>query len=95
MELTKDEYNILIEATDCWVSKDFGEGLVGSLMTGMMSKDASPEIVQKMKEKDKEERLERESKKQVRKERAIILKAKLLKLRDKIEAKDFCESSQP
>lgn len=94
MEITKDEYDILIESVDCWVSKDFGDALFSGLITSIAFRDAPPDVKAEMKKKEDEDNHKRKEAKQLRKEQGILLKAKLLRLRDAIEAKNFCENSQ-
>jgi hypothetical protein len=79
MELTKQECDTLIEAVDCWVRKDFSEGLFGAVLGSMIPKGSEAEA--QWKEEQKADEVKRETAKKLRKEQAIMLKAKLLKIR--------------
>lgn len=85
-EFTEQEIEILIEAVDEWVNKDFGGNLMSDLLSMALLDGASPERKEKMKREKEEEHQKSKHAKQLRKEQAIILKAKLLKTRDSIVA---------
>lgn len=91
-QLTVSEINTLIEALDAWTtasktSKMLGGLIFGALLSRGEEEGASKgaEIVQKMQEGEEEKQHQRE-------EIAVMLKAKLIKLRDSIEAKGFAET---
>lgn len=85
-EITEQEVNVLIEAVDAWVDKDFGHSIMTDMITMMLSDGASPEAKEKIKRTKEDERNKAKQEKTLRKEQAIMLKAKLLKIRDKIVA---------
>ena len=85
-DFTKQEINILIEAVDSWVDKNFGHSILKDMLTMVVSDGASPEAKEKIK-RTKEEDCNKEKQERVlRKEQGIMLKAKLLKTRDGIMA---------
>jgi hypothetical protein len=86
-EFTEQEIEILIEAIDEWVNKDFGGNIISELLSMAFSDGASPETKEKMKRQKEEEHQKSMQEKQLRKEQAIILKAKLLKTKDSIVAR--------
>ena len=85
-EFTEQEIGILIEAVDAWVDKDFGAHIITDLLTMALSDGAPPEAKEKMKRTKEEECAKAKQEKTLRKEQAIMLKAKLLKARDSIVA---------
>lgn len=88
-KLTKQDLDILIESIDEWVNKDFGSAIMSGLLTTILTKDAPPEVKAEMKMKDDEERQNQKAARKLREEQAIILKAKLLKIRDGIKAENI------
>lgn len=83
--LTAAEIDILMEGLDEWVSKGLMGNMMGSLLGAMMcGKDEGAKG--EMKAKQDIENAEFEVGKRLRKEQVIMLKAKLLKIRDGIEA---------
>ena len=85
-EFTEQEIGTLIDAVDAWVDKDFGGEVMGSLLEMMISDGAPPEAKEKMKQRQEEDRIKAKQAKSMRKEQAIMLKAKLLKARDRVVA---------
>ncbi len=85
-ELTEQEVETLIEAIDAWVDKDFGGTIMIDMLIMAISDGAPPEIREKMKRKKEEGQIKMKQAKNLRKEQAIMLKAKLLKIRDGIIA---------
>lgn len=89
--LTRQEIDVLIEALDSWECKDFaGE------MVAMIFGSAIPKGSEARKEYEGVARGEMEKRKaeaKIRKERSILLKAKLIQLRDSNEAGAFLQSA--
>ena len=83
MELTKQDADVLIEAVDAWVSKDMGALLMTDMMDAMLSKEEDKAAMEARREN---RNAESNKNRKRREERAIVLKAKLLKLRDSITA---------
>ena len=92
MELTKQDIQVLLEAIDVWIRKDFAGNLMGSLMGSLICGN-NPKSKAEFEEKEKELQAKAEAEKQCREEQAIGLKAKLLSLRDSLEADAFVESA--
>ena len=91
-QLTVGEINTIIEALDAWTTSSRTTSLLGGLIFGaMMSRgedggvETAKVFVNKMTEGEEDKQKQRE-------EIAVMLKAKLIKLRDSIEAKDFAET---
>jgi len=85
-EFTEQEVEILIEAVDAWVDKEFSGEIMGSLLTMALGNNAPPEVKEKLKQQQEEEYAKSKRAKVLRKEQAIFIKAKLLKTRDSIVA---------
>ena len=83
-----EEIKDLMSALDSWESDDGGE-LLSTLMGGMLTpKEKQEEYLEERKIKAEETTQAKEA----RKERSILLKAKLISMRDAVEAKEFGES---
>lgn len=91
MEFTEQDLNVLFEAVEVWEREDRGPGFFGAIMTGMMS-DQSPEAAGKIQEKMTSLQKKADDERRTRKERGVMLRAKLITLRDKVYAQKFCES---
>lgn len=84
-ELTTVEFDMLIDAIDAWVDKDFGgQIMIDMLSMALIPKDAPEEVKAKMESDRVNDKRKYEEKKRLRKEQGIMLKAKLLKIRDSI-----------
>jgi hypothetical protein len=88
-DLTDDDINTLVEALEAWESKDFGLEVLTDVFGMAISKDKS-QFEEFQLERD-HERAKQKAAKAVRKERSIILRAKLLTIRnargvDRLEA---------
>ena len=86
---TVEEIKDLMDALNSWEKDDEGS-LLTTLMGGMLhqNEEARKDFLDEQEVKMKEEAQEREN----RKERSILLKAKLISMRDKAEAKEFGSS---
>lgn len=78
--LTDDDIAVLLEALEAWESKDFGSQIMASLLGRMISRDdpASRAAIEAAETRE-EQKYKHEQ--QVRKERSVRLRAKLLDLR--------------
>lgn len=95
--LTRDDLNIMIEAVEAWESK----GLVGEMITMMAEGIGGPPpgvSVEAYREQLDRKRKARDaaaaSEKKLCKEQSILLRAKLIALRDSIEADEFIARSR-
>lgn len=79
--LTYQDYTVLIEAVDAWVNKDVANELMDVLFTGMIA-GGDKQVLNELRADRNEKRLSKEIEVQKRQETAIILKAKLLQLRN-------------
>ena len=95
-QLTVNEINTLIEALDSWTSASKNQSLLAGLMFGAMvagnTEGTDEEKASKGKEVIDSLTSGENEKQKIREEQAVILKAKLIKIRDQIEAKDFAQS---
>ena len=83
-----EEIKDLMSAIDSWEKDDGGElitTMIGGMLTPAEDRDS---FLEERKAKSEEAAKEREG----RKERAILLKARLIAMRDKAEAKEFGEA---
>ena len=92
MEFTKQDLDVLFEAVEAWEKEDKGPGIMGHLFSGMMS-EKSPEAAAKMEQEMERRQREADAAKLKRKERGVILRAKLIQLRDKMDASEFVDSA--
>lgn len=90
-DFTKQDLDVLFKAVEKWEQDDPSGELIGMMVEGMLG-DRSPEA----KAKIQAEREERERKRKIamrqRKERGVILRAKLVLLKDKADAEAFSDS---
>ena len=85
MELDLNDIETLIDAVSAWQSKDS----MTNMMTTMLTAAFVPEDKKaEFKAKDDAEKEEREAKARVTGERAVLLKAKLIGMKDKIIAEN-------
>lgn len=80
--LTNKDIDILCDALESWERKDDAGMFLGGMLTSLLSKDAPPEMIAEMKKMDEEREAERERKTRERKEKSIILRAKLIMLKE-------------
>ena len=91
MNFTKQDLDVLFEAVEVWEKEDKGPGIMGALLGGMLG-DKSPESAARfeIEIKAKQDKADRE--RQQRKERGVMLRAKLITLRDQEMASQFVDS---
>lgn len=79
-KLTKEDIQLLLEAVDSWVERGLSGYIVGTTLVAMVSRGApdGKKVIE-------EHKMEYERTKNESKERAIMLKAKLLSLKDKLD----------
>ena len=82
MDLTKEDLNILIEALDSWLNRDFGGEIIGDMLGSLLAKDE--EGKKKILEEREERKKVKETQKQNEAEIATLLKAKLILMKQKI-----------
>ena len=82
-KLTNREIDILIEGVDEWVNKGWTDGLMGGLFTALLSDKMDEKAKADMKAKEQAEEAKRNEAKAIRKEHGIMLKAKLLMMKDR------------
>jgi len=92
-DLTDDDLTTLVEALEAWESKDTAGEMFGDMIAMMFTKD-DPVQKAKFESELSADRVKRDRAKAIRKERSIILRAKLLFLRnsrrvDDVTAKVF------
>ena len=83
MELLKEDYDILIEALNAWVKRDFSGKMLGDLMTSFMFK-GDEEGMAKMKREREIEIMKQKEEEKRDEEIAVLLKSKLILMRNKL-----------
>ncbi len=83
MNLSKQELNTILEALEAWESKDLAGELIESILTAALGKSSGQQsfIEQTMKPM----KAKRAEEAKVRKERSVLLRAKLIGIRDAME----------
>lgn len=83
VNFTEQELNNLIEALDSWESKDslgeFATGIFGAIFSDKLSEEEKS----KREAKEEVEKRKRAAEKAIRKEQSIIMKAKLIQIKNK------------
>ena len=90
-ELTKQDLDLLFEAVEAWEREEIGPPMGARLMAALTRK-GQPGIADEMQKQIAEESREADVEKRQRKERGVLLRAKLLTLRDRFEASQFVDS---
>lgn len=83
-DLTKQDLEMLIEAVEAWESKDAAAQLMDSMLGSLVCKN--DEDRKRFEEKQEQKAMARNEHKKMRKERSIILRAKLIAMRDSANA---------
>jgi hypothetical protein len=81
-ELTDDDLTTLVEALESWESKGTAGALMSDIMGAMMAGD-NPRAQAAVEEHRRADQLKRDRETAVRKERSVLLRAKLLTLRER------------
>ena len=78
--LTNKEIDTLIDALTAWESKDLAGNLIGCLFSAMLTKD-DPVAKEKARIREEAETQKSEREKAERKEQSLLLKAKLIQIK--------------
>ena len=81
-ELSDDDLDTIVDALETWESKG-ASGEMFADMVGMMIGASSPKMEADVARAQAQEQVKRDRAKAVRKERSVLLRAKLLTLRDR------------
>ncbi len=84
-KLTSDDLTVLGEALDSWIVKDAAGSIMSELIVGLVARDGQEAAAQKLEEQKQRLAIE----KQQRKDRAILLQAKLIQMRDRLLAESL------
>lgn len=85
-QLSEQDINTLIEALKSWEDKDFGTGIMMDMVEMMVTDTTAPNHKADLAKKREERSNEAKKSKMIREERSILLKAKLISMRDSIIA---------
>lgn len=89
MDFTTDDMNVLLEAMEAWESKDMAVEIMGEMLAGVMTDRRDP-IAKAQLEAERAERQKKSSEaRQHRKERSVLLRAKLIQMRDAMSVADM------
>lgn len=91
-ELTESDYELLLEAVKCWESKDSNSAVMGEMLGVMFGrgKDKSDDEYKR----EMEQRMSKAEKAgQMKAERGVILRAKLIQLRNSLAADKILETA--
>jgi len=91
VEFTKQDLEVLFEAVEKWESEDMAGEMMGMMLEGMIG-ERSPEAQLKFKLDREERERKRKIAQRQRKERGVLLRAKLVMLKDRVDANDFSAS---
>lgn len=83
-DLMYDDLTVLIEALDAWTSRDFGTEIMGIILDTMFLDKLTEKGEKKKEEEKKRKEIANKGKKEREKEIAILLKAKLINLKQKM-----------
>ncbi len=92
MTLTKQEFDLLIEAVQTWESN--AGSLVGSIFSAILGpKPDAPGYEQYVQQREDDNRQVKDESKR-RAERGVMLRAKLIQMRDSMEAAEFVDAAR-
>lgn len=91
-ELADDDLDTLIEALEAWESKDIAGDMMVTLFDSVLTQKHGEMPPQVAKERYTEN-LRREAAKKLRKERSVMLRAKLLTIRDRRRAQRMTDDA--
>lgn len=91
-ELADDDLDTLIEALEAWEHKDAAGDIMTTLIGSMLTRKHGDEMGAMVAAERAKEAESAETKKRLRKERSVILRAKLLMLRDRRQAQHMSDS---
>jgi hypothetical protein len=92
-ELTSDDINLLIEATEAWENKDQAGEMLSDLFAGMLS-ERTPEARQKIEAETALRKGKNMATTRTRKERSVVLRAKLISIRDSMIADKMTQTEK-
>jgi hypothetical protein len=92
-DITKQDFNLLLEAIEVWEQEDSSPPLMVHVMAGMIG-DKNPDAQDRIESHLKKCQAAAEVERRLRKERGVMLRAKLITLRDSIDAEEFVASVQ-
>lgn len=92
-KLTSDDISILLESLKAWEEKDLAGDLMSTLLEGMLLKPRN-EMEEAQQKADREaKRAKADSERAYRKERSVLLQAKLISMRNSTYADSFIASA--
>ena len=92
-ELADDDLDFLMDALEAWEAKDIATGMMVDMVAGMMIDRRDPAARADFEREVQTRRAEGISAKRLRKERSVLLRAKLLTIRDRRRAEHMVEGA--
>lgn len=92
--LTRQDYDVLLEAMEAWEQKDAGQQIMSAMLNNVLSKGAPPHEKERMERETREENSRRLQDAKTRKERSVVLRAKIIAIRDSIDADRIFEEAK-
>lgn len=89
VQFSEEELNNMVEALDAWENKDTAGEMMNTIFSSLFDDKLSPEGREKMRQREEEEKRKREEARRMRKEQGIIMKAKLIQLKNKLAVCDL------
>lgn len=86
--LTRQDLDVLFEAVEKWEQDDASGEIMGIMLEGLLG-DRSPEHKAKMELERREREHKRKEARRVRQERGAILRAKIVKMKDAMDAESL------
>ena len=84
MQLTLEDISDLMDAVENWETKGATGEILGDLMDGILLKELTLEAQEEQKRRRDRQKEERNIETKIRKERSVLLRAKLIGLRQEI-----------
>jgi hypothetical protein len=81
VELSRQDYSDLIEAVEAWENKDDASQMIGEMMEALVARGDKAHAAM-IRQEVESRRREQALSKRIRKERSIMLRAKLIQMRD-------------
>jgi hypothetical protein len=92
-ELTRQDFDTLLAAVEKWEQEDAAVEIMETMMDGML-KDNVPSAHEAFRLRVAEQQRKRKQSACARKERGVMLRAKLLQMRDGLDADKFIDDAQ-
>lgn len=94
MDLNREDLNILLDAVEVWEKQESNDALMTELVTAVLSPTGPDPEAKAQRHAEREARLRAGAEEhQLRKEQSILLRAKLIQMRDAADAAQMIDSA--